>query len=99
MDKLLMAFLFCLASSIDNAQAFTTAQKPVICDETKKVIKSLTENFNEKPVWTAKDVQDNSRYSLFVNAKTGSWTLLQMSPEYACVLGVGEEYQFLGGSI
>ena len=94
----IMAFLFCLNSTIANAEAFV-ARKPIVCDETKKVIKSLTETFNEKPVWTAKDGQDESRYSLFVNQKTGAWTLVQMTPEYACVLGVGEESRNLGDSI
>ena len=94
-----VAFLLCLTSSIANAQAFTS-RKPVVCDETKKVIKILTESFNEKPIWTAKDAQDDTRYSLFVNQKTGAWTLLQMTPEVSCILGVGEESKLiLGDSI
>ncbi len=84
-----VAFLLSLTSSIANAQFQT--QKPVICDQTKKLIEALTITFNEKPIWTAKDAQDGTRYSLFVNEKNGSWTLLQMTPEYACILGVGEE--------
>lgn len=85
-----MAFLLCLTSSIANAQAFEV-QKPIICDETQKIIKALAEKFNEKPVWVAKDIKDNSKYSLFVNPKTGAWTMLQMTPEVSCILGVGEE--------
>lgn len=92
----IMAFLFCLTSSIANAQAFQSS-KPVICDKTEKVIRALAENFNEKPVWTAKDASDGTRYSLFVNEKTGSWTILQMNPTTACILGVGEESQFILG--
>ena len=98
MRTLLMAFLFCLTSTIANAESFT-ARKPIICDETKKVIKVLTETFNEKPIWTGKDMQDESRYSLFVNAKTGAWTLLQLTPAYACILGVGEESKLIGDSV
>jgi hypothetical protein len=90
MKLLTMAFLLCLTSSIANAQAFEV-QKPIICDETQKIIKALAEKFNEKPVWVAKDIKDNSKYSLFVNPKTGAWTMLQMTPEVSCILGVGEE--------
>lgn len=94
----IMAFLFCLTSTIANAEAFV-ARKPIVCDETKKVIKSLTETFNEKPIWSGKDSQDESRYSLFVNQKTGAWTLVQMTPEYSCVLGVGEESKSFGEEV
>jgi hypothetical protein len=31
-----------------------------------------------------------SRYSLFVNEETKSWTLIQFDEKIACVLGVGE---------
>jgi len=98
MRTMTMVFLFCLISSIANAESFV-ARKPIVCDETKTVIRSLTETFKEKPMWTAKDVQDDSRYSLFVNEKTGAWTLVQMTPDYACVLGVGEDSKLIGDSI
>jgi hypothetical protein len=90
-----VAFLLSLNSSIANAQF--QSEKPIICDQTKKIIESLTTNFYEKPIWTAMDAQDGTRYSLFVNSKTGAWTLLQMTPEYACILGVGEESTLLAG--
>ncbi len=85
-----VAFLLGLTSSIANAQSFQTS-KPIICDDTKTIIKSLTENYNEHPVWTAKDLLNDSRYSLFVNPKTGAWTLLQMTPSVTCILGIGDE--------
>ena len=98
MRIVIAAFLFCLTSSIAYAQAFQI-QKPIICDSTQKIIRSLVENYNEKPVWTGKDARDDSRYSLFINNKTGTWTLLQMTPEVACILGVGDESKFIGDSV
>lgn len=96
--SVIVAFLFCLNSSIANAQAFRS-DKPVLCDETEKVLKSLSENYNEAPVWTAKDARNDSVYTLFVNSKTNTWTLLQMTPTVSCVLGVGENSKFLFDSI
>lgn len=93
MRKLALAFLLSLTSSLANAQF--QIEKPVICDSTKKIIEALTQNFYEKPIWTAVDAQDGSRYSLFVNSKTGAWTLLQMNPEVACILGLGEKSQLI----
>lgn len=84
-----VAFLLGLTSSIANAQF--RYDYPIVCDNTKKIIESLTTNFKEKLSWTGKHIEDNSRYSLWINEKTGSWTLLKMNPEVACILGVGEE--------
>ncbi len=89
-----MAFLLCLTSPIANAQAFES-RKPVLCDNTQTLIKSLTENYNEKPLWTAKNPVDDTRFSLFVNSKTGHWTLLQMTSTVACIIGVGDDSNFL----
>lgn len=89
MKNISVAFLFCLISSIVNAQAFQT-NKLVLCDDTKKLISALNENWNEKLVWAGNDSTDKSRYGLFVNSKTGSWTLLQLTPEIACIVGVGD---------
>jgi hypothetical protein len=96
--QVVVAFLFCLISSIANAQPFES-RKPVLCDDAKILIRSLTENYNEKPIWTARNPIDDTRFGLFVNAKTGSWTLLQMTPGIACIIGVGEESNLLGDRI
>ena len=94
MRTVIAAFLFCLTSSIAYAQAFESS-KPVLCDNVQSIIRGLTENYNEKPVWTARNPVDDTRYALFVNAKDGSWTLLQMTTEIACIIGVGQESKFL----
>lgn len=98
MRTLALAFLFCLNSSIAYAEPFE-ARKPVLCDNVQTLIKGLTENYNEKPVWTAKNPQDDTRYALFVNSKEGTWTLLQMTSEVACIIGVGQESKWLGDSV
>jgi hypothetical protein len=98
MRTVIAAFLFCLTSSIAYAQAFESS-KPVLCDNVQSIIRGLTENYNEKPVWTARNPVDDTRYALFVNAKEGSWTLLQMTTEIACIIGVGQESKFLFDSV
>lgn len=85
----LLACVFCLLSSGSYAQFETS--KPVVCDDAQQIIKSLTDNYLEKLVWLAVNPYDNTRFSLFVNEKTGSWTLIQMNTEIACILGVGEQ--------
>ncbi len=66
-----------------------TVEKPVICDKTEKVIESLqTGQYKEMPTWIGYD--NTSRFALFVNEKTRTWTMLQFNENIACILGVGE---------
>lgn len=98
LKKVGVAFLFCLISTIANAQNDTTfsSQKVVLCDNAKKVVSALMEKWGELPVWTAKDGQDETRYLLLVNPNTQSWTLLQFNSEVACILGLGEASNLIG---
>jgi hypothetical protein len=98
MRTLLSALLLSLTVSLANAEPFES-RKPVLCDDTQTLIKSLTENYNEKPVWTARNPVDDTRFALFVNEKTGFWTLLQMTSKIACIIGVGQDSKFLSDSI
>lgn len=89
-----LAFLFCL-SSLANAQSFQS-EKPVVCDlNPEKVIKSLVENYDEKPVWMA--AGEGSNFTLFVNKNTNSWTLLQYTKEWVCIIGAGKDSQLVLG--
>ena len=98
MRTMITAFLFCLTSSIAYAQGFQT-NKAVVCDETKKIISALSEHWNEKLQWIGNDSTDASKYGLFVNEKTGTWTMLQFTAEVACIIGVGEKSKLILGPI
>jgi len=97
MQKYIMAFLLCLTSTVANAQPFET-NKPVICNDSKTVITFLGERYGERLVWMANDGQDLSKFGLFVNEKTKTWTLLQFTPEIACVIGLGNDSKLILGT-
>lgn len=66
-----------------------TVEKPVQCDKTERVINYLLNSeYKEKPIWVGSD--DLSRFSIFSNNKTGSWTIVQFNETVACILGAGE---------
>ena len=88
MRTLAMAFLFCLISSIANAETFQL-RKVMICDKSEIIFEKLAKDFQEYPIWNGKDQQDDSYYALTVNRQSGSWTLVQFFKDIACVLGVG----------
>ena len=66
-----------------------TVEKPLVCEKTEKVIESLQNGqYKENPSWVGYD--EKSRYALFVNEKTRTWTMIQFNEKIACILGVGE---------
>jgi hypothetical protein len=96
MFKYVLAFLLGITTSIANAESFNLT-KPVVCDDTIVIIQSLHKTHKEKIIWVGQDNNDESRFGLFVNEKTGSWTLLQMTPKVSCILGVGENAKMFSG--
>jgi hypothetical protein len=80
--------LFLLVPSFVWAQGSTTVEKPVVCNWTSVVLDTLREKYQEEPVWLGKDAK--SQYTLFVNQKTGAFTIVQFNNEIACILGAGE---------
>jgi hypothetical protein len=69
-----------------------TVQKPIECADTATLLRGLSgSDYKEKPIWFGIEPGVTvSRYSLFVNEETKSWTLIQFDEKIACVLGTGE---------
>ena len=67
-----------------------TLIKPVACDATQTVLRTIVEQFGETPQWRGSNPQQGTTTVLTVNAKTGSWTLIEFNTTTACVIGVGE---------
>ena len=90
MYKLVMASLFCLASSIANAQEIIDLTKPLKCSDAQTVINYFVNTHKESPVWVGKSVH-NTHITLMMNRETRSWTMIEYDDKLACVLGAGEE--------
>ena len=93
MKKSAVAFLFCLISTIANAQIgpqFVQIPKMVLCGPAAIVFKGLADkDVNEQPLWIGKDDAEKSDYALFLNEKTKAFTLIQYTGTTACILGIG----------
>lgn len=90
MRKIAMAFLFCLTSSIANAQEIIDLTKQMKCSDAQTVMNYFTNVFKETPVWVGKTVH-NTHIALLANQETRSWTMIEYDTSLACVLGAGEE--------
>lgn len=97
MRIVILAFLFCLISSIANAEQYQV-RKVMICDKSEIIFGKLATEFKETPIWGGKDIQDGSGYVVTSNKDTGDWTLLQYDKETACVIGVGTSSKIVSNS-
>jgi hypothetical protein len=69
-------------------------EKPVVCDDLETVVEGLQKGYyKEIPIWAGTD--ENSKYSLFVNEKTKTWTMIQFDRKTACIIGAGEEHKMI----
>ena len=67
-------------------------QKSIECADTDTLLRGLSgSDYKENPIWLGIEPGAAvSKYSLFVNEETKSWTLIQFNETIACVLGTGE---------
>ena len=75
-------------------------QKTVGCTSTEVMLRGLSgSDYKEKPIWLGIESDAAmSKYGLFVNDDTKTWTLIQFDDTIACVLGTGgsSTYIFTG---
>lgn len=88
--KYLLLFVLVVVGLV--AAQSITVQKPIKCVDTATLMRGLSSSdYKEKPIWWGTEPGATvSRYSLFVNEETKSWTLIQFDEKIACVLGTGE---------
>ena len=87
--KKFLILVFILSTTLAHAET-RTINKPVVCDATEKVLRTMVEEFGETPQWRGSTSQQGTSTVLTVNAKTGAWTLIEYTSVTACVIGVGE---------
>ena len=89
-----LAFLFCLISTIANAQVFES-KKNITCGNTKFMLKTLSgEDIEEHPIWVGVTDETKTRTVILVNKATQTWSVIQMDDRITCVLSVGEGFVF-----
>lgn len=89
MNKLLCAVTI-FATHLSIAQ--TEIQRSLPCDETSRLLAQLSVQYKETPAWIGK-LENESKYAMFTNTQTKSWTFIQVTPRLSCVLAVGDNFQ------
>lgn len=89
-----LAFLFCLTSTIANAQVFES-KKTITCGKTSYMLKTLGgDEIDEHPLWVGITDETKTRTVVLVNKATQSWTVVQMDEKVTCVLSTGDGFAF-----
>lgn len=103
---LTVAFLFCLSSTIVNAQKnyeqdqqqsqIRRIMMPVVCAPIETVFGELSAaEIQELPIWVGRDNEKSSQWTLMMNRKTNTFTIVQFSNSTACVIGMGDNSKIL----
>jgi hypothetical protein len=83
------AFLFCLTSSIADAQEVIDLTKSMKCGKAEFVMNHFAREYGEMPLWVGKS-NTGTHITLLVNKEKRSWTMIEYDANIACVLGAGE---------
>lgn len=82
-----VAAMLYLAST--PAQQPYRSNKPVMCDSLENVSSTMKDKYGEEPIWYGEDLEGNGKYVMLANLQTRTWTFVQFTKDWACVLGVG----------
>jgi hypothetical protein len=87
-----LAFLFCLYS-VANAQSIVQLNKPVVCGTFSMIVEQITKTYGEEPQWNGSGAE--TKFTMLVNPKTQTWTLIEYTNTMACIIGTGEQSTLL----
>jgi hypothetical protein len=91
-----MAILFGLTAAHPANAEYKTYTRKITCAPLAEVLEDLnSSNIQELPVWIGTSKDPEIRYSVLVNKKTDTWTIIQYNIGAACVISIGEGNQFL----
>lgn len=88
----IVAFIFCLTSSIANAQE--QRNKPIVCYPTMEIL-PLLKQLGEEIVWMGAALTNESYFIVMMNDKTKEFTIIQFDEKTACLIGAGIDSKFI----
>lgn len=66
------------------------ANAQTLCGPRREVIDAIKQSAQETEVWYGHASGNEKAVMLLLSGKSGSWTLLQVRPDVACVVGAGQ---------
>jgi len=97
MKKLaVITVLLGLTAALPARAEYKTYTRKINCAPLAEVLEDLNStNIKEVPVWIGTSKDPEIKYSVLVNKKTDTWTIIQYNTGAACVISIGQDNQFL----
>lgn len=94
MTKILAGLLLGIFAIAANAEP-AKANKPVYCFPIKTLVVDLKNKYGEEPMMLGKHgIMKDVGVSLYVNAQTGTFTMLEFDNEAGCVISSGTDLRY-----
>lgn len=91
--KIVGLLIGCIALASNAGELVT---RDMLCDETKILVKSLREKYQEMPIISGKTEDEaGSIMTLWMNPSNETWTILATNKDYSCVIGVGNKLKVI----
>ena len=82
-----------------TSNASETVQREMLCDDTKIIVKTLKETYQEMPVITGRvDDEAKSILTIWTNPSTDTWTIVATKDDFSCIIGTGEKLKVINYS-
>lgn len=65
------------------------AKAQMLCGPRREVINAIKQSANETEIWSGKHSGSEPLVMLLLSSKQGSWTLIAVKPDVACIIGAG----------
>lgn len=94
MSKIIVALLLTISCTA-YAGKMVEADKPIMCFDTPTFLKQIKSKYGEEPMIIGKTtgVKDVAT-AVYINRDTGSFTVVEIDNEAACVISVGTEVRY-----
>jgi hypothetical protein len=91
-----IALMFGLSAAMPANAEYKSYTRKINCAPLAEVLEDLnSSSIKEVPVWIGTSKDPEIKYSVLVNKKADTWTIIQFNNGAACVISIGEGSQFL----
>jgi len=91
-----IALMLGLTVALPAQAEYKPYTRKINCAPLTEVLEDLnSSSIKEVPVWVGTSKDPDIRYSVLVNKRTDTWTIIQYNNGAACIISIGEGNQFL----
>ena len=92
---ILACLLFSTATFAETKKDYVVVNPDIYCFNAKSLLKELKNKYGEEPIFIGQSEQEEGTVTMmYVNQKTGSYTVLSTNKDVACVFDTGNNVKY-----